>query len=184
MNIVETIAKSLGYSDIQKIDPNTQQVTDGAPAHGTNSLGQATIPTVLLGIFDRLNQNQDISWLSTPASSGNWMPAIFGKRSAEVISHINAYTQIKTNSNIHDIEHIAGEAVRVVKENIQGKSDNDITGWAATNRKDVLLYLPASIEMGKILKNENLDDRTNKMEGPISNLMHKLEGAFNSSQNS
>ena len=47
MNIVETIAKSLGYSDIQKIDPNTQKVTDGAASHGTNSLGQATIPTVL-----------------------------------------------------------------------------------------------------------------------------------------
>ena len=184
MNIVESIAQSLGYSDIQKIDPNTQKVTDDSQSHGTMSLGQAAIPTVLLGIFEKLNQNQNTEWLNKPSSSANWMPAIFVDRTKQVVDRIKEYAQVGTSSDIHDIEHIASEAVRIVRDNLTGKSDNDVSSYVATNKKDVLLYLPASLDMGKLLKNENLDDRTNKMEGPVSSLMHKLEETFNSSENS
>jgi hypothetical protein len=31
------------------------------------------------------------------------------------------------------------------------------------------------MNFGDILHDETLDDRTNKMEGPISNFMHKIE---------
>jgi len=32
--------------------------------------------------------------------------------------------------------------------------------------------------MGDILNDDTLDDRTNKMEGPISNFMHSIENKF------
>jgi hypothetical protein len=51
----------------------------------------------------------------------------------------------------------------------------------ARNKPDTLLYLPPSLDLGTIFKNNNLDDRTGKMEGPISSLMHSVEKAFNTS---
>ncbi|MEO7924436.1 MAG: hypothetical protein ABIR30_12220 [Chitinophagaceae bacterium] len=42
-------------------------------------------------------------------------------------------------------------------------------------RHNILVYLPAALNLGDLLKDESLDDRTNKMEGPVSNFMHKIE---------
>jgi hypothetical protein len=36
--------------------------------------------------------------------------------------------------------------------------------------------------MGDLLNDEALDDRTNKMEGPISNFMHKIENNLSGGQ--
>ena len=37
--------------------------------------------------------------------------------------------------------------------------------------------------MGQVLKEESLDDNTNKMEGPVSSLMHKIGSAFSKPSN-
>jgi hypothetical protein len=42
-------------------------------------------------------------------------------------------------------------------------------------RHQVLVYLPAPLQLGDLIHDESLDDRTNKMEGPVSNFMHKIE---------
>ena len=42
-------------------------------------------------------------------------------------------------------------------------------------RHNILLYLPAAMQMGDLLNDDTLDDRTNKMEGPISNFVHTIE---------
>ena len=36
----------------------------------------------------------------------------------------------------------------------------------------------AALHLGKLLDNPNMDDRTNKMEGPVSSFMHKIENIF------
>jgi hypothetical protein len=36
--------------------------------------------------------------------------------------------------------------------------------------------------MGDIVGDESLDDKTNKMEGPVSSLMHKIETSFSGSK--
>ena len=72
--------------------------------------------------------------------------------------------------------------LRVIKEGIGNTTDeNHIRNFVAKNKPDTLLYLPPSLELGTILKNNNLDDRTGKMEGPVSTFMHKVEKAFNTS---
>jgi hypothetical protein len=37
--------------------------------------------------------------------------------------------------------------------------------------------------MGKVVHEETLDDNTNKMEGPVSSLMHKIGSAFSNPSN-
>jgi hypothetical protein len=184
MNILESIARNLGFGQLQKIDPNTQQVSSEDPQHGTASIGQAAVPAVLLGIFNKLDENQDTTWLTGTTAAGNWMNVIFGAQAKKVAERIVAYARVSENSGAHDIEHIAAESVRVVKDFVAGKSASEVSAFVAANRNLVLLHLPASLEIGKLLQNNNLDDRTNKMEGPVSSFMHKLEGQFNSSENS
>ena len=45
-------------------------------------------------------------------------------------------------------------------------------------RHNILVYLPAALSMGDVLDDETLDDKTNKMEGPVSSFMHKIENTL------
>ena len=177
MNIIETVQKNLGFMTLNKIDPNTQEVVDQDTVIGNSALAQAGIPAVLLGIYNNLEQNPDLSFLNT--DEGKKLERIFGKSVVVVVKKITDYSKIPDKHSLQELEHIASESMRVVKEKIgEGASQNAIRHFVARNRKDTLLYLPPSLDLGSILQNNNLDDRTGKMEGPISNLTHKLEKMF------
>jgi hypothetical protein len=182
MNIIETVQKNLGFNSLKKIDPNTQ-VTLGEEADmGNDALAQAGIPAILLGIYNELEENPDVSILD-PEQKGSLLECIFGKSADTVIARINEYSKIKDKHNIQQLEHIASECMRVVKEKIGESTDEkSIRKFVANNKKDTLLYLPPNLELGSVLKNENLDDRTGKMEGPISSFMHRVEKEFNTTR--
>lgn len=181
MNIIETVQKNLGFNALEKIDPNTQQPTGQENAFGNNALAQAGIPTILLGIYNMLEQSPDLNLLDSEKKE-SFLERIFGKSTPTIVEHIDNYSKFPDKHNKQQLEHIASESMRVVKESIgTGASESAIRNFISKNKPDTLLYLPPSLEMGKILKNNNLDDRTGKMEGPISSLMHGVEKAFNTS---
>jgi hypothetical protein len=181
MHIVQTIQKNLGFSSLEKIDPNTQLVPGSEHLLGNNALAQAAIPAILLGIFNCLEQNPNLDSLSA-APSSELMEWIFGKSAATVTEQISVYSKVRDKHILQELEHIASESVRVVKENLGvNPSENTIRRFVAENKREVLLYLPPSLELGTIVKNNNLDDRTGKMEGPVSSFMHRLENTFNTS---
>ena len=109
----------------------------------------------------------------------NWLDCIFGKKKDELIKRIAAYSNTTIAAAQLETEHIANEAVRLVKENISDKSNlQNISQFATEQRTQALLYLPASLRLGDLLNDNQLDDRTHKMEGPISSLMHAVEKQF------
>ncbi len=182
MNIIETIQKNLGFESLKKIDPNTQEPKGEENAMGNSAIAQAGIPAILLGIYNKLENNPDLSSLS--AGSGNLLENIFGKSADAVVSKIDAYSKFQDKHSAQQLEHIASEAIRVIKEQLGEKTDeNSIRKFVASNKPDTLLYLPPSLDLGTTLKNNNLDDRTAKMEGPISTFMRNVEKTFNSSSN-
>ena len=74
------------------------------------------------------------------------------------------------------MENIADEAVKLVKAAAGSNPTPDkIKNYMNTQRHNILVYLPAAMNLGDVLNDETLDDKTNKMEGPISNMMHKIE---------
>jgi hypothetical protein len=179
MNIIETVQKNLGYNTLEKIDPNTQDTSQNVL--GSTALSQAGIPAILIGLYSRLEMNPDISLLDTE-QKGNMLENIFGKSTDAVIGRINDYSKLRDKLSGQELEHIAREVARVVKEKIGGDaSPSAIRNFVARNKPDALLYLPPALDLGTLLKNNNLDDRTGKMEGPVSSLMHKLEKTFNTS---
>ena len=184
MNIIETIQKNLGYGIIQKIDPNSQEVTDKESTHGNNALAQAAIPSVLLGLFNRLEKEPDVSWISSDQPTGRLLEKIFGDSNNKLVQQVAVYSGLSEPDVRPEMEHIASESVRVIRHHISDLTDEDnISSFVAKHKADVLFYLPATLRLGILLDNNNLDDRTNKMEGPVSGLMHRLEKQFNSSEN-
>jgi len=182
MNILETIQKNLGFEALKKIDPNTQQTKGEDTAMGNSAIAQAGIPAILIGIYNKLEENPDLSVFET--AKGNLLEAIFGKSTETVVGQIDNYSKFADKHSTQQLEHIASESLRVIKENIGEKHDeSSIRNFVAKNKPDTLLYLPPSLDLGTILKNNNLDDRTGKMEGPVSSFMHKVEKAFNTSGN-
>ncbi len=179
MHIVQIIQKNLGFSSLEKIDPNTQQVPGNEHLLGNNALAQAAIPAILLGIFSRLEQNPEPEALFAIPSSGLLL-WIFGKSTEAVTEQIAVYSKIRDKHILQELEHIASESVRVVKDSLGvDPSEHTIRRFVSANKGEVLLYLPPSLELGTILNNNNLDDRTGKMEGPVSSFMHRLEKTFN-----
>jgi hypothetical protein len=180
MNIIETIQKNLGFDSLKKIDPNTQETTGEDTAMGNSAIAQAGIPAILLGIYNKLEENPDLNALDS--EHGNLLENIFGKSTDTVVKQIENYSKFIDKHSAQQLEHIALESLRVVKECLGNKSDkNSIRNFVAKNKPDTLLYLPPTLELGTILKNNNLDDRTGKMEGPVSTFMRNVEKVFNTS---
>jgi hypothetical protein len=181
-NLIETIRKNLGFNELNKIDPNTQDVQEHQKVHGTDSLAQAAIPAILVGVYNNL-QNLETASVILDGDSVNWLSTIFGNKKDQIIDKIATYGQSTPTAAKQEAEHIANEAVRVVRQNIPDhKNFTAVQTFVKENRNDTLKFLPASLQLGDLLNNNNIDDRTNKMEGPVSNFMHKLEKAFNSNE--
>ena len=49
-NLVEIIQKNLGYPELKKIDPNTDEVRSSANEFNEHDLGQAAIPAILISM--------------------------------------------------------------------------------------------------------------------------------------
>ncbi|HEY2649630.1 MAG TPA: hypothetical protein VGI38_10565 [Puia sp.] len=180
MNIIETIQKNLGFEALKKIDPNTQETVGEDTAIGNSAVAQAGIPAVLVGIYNILEAKPDIDALQ--AGHGNLLENIFGKCTDEVVKQIEIYSKVKDKHIAQQLDHIATESLRVIKEGIGNNPDeNKIRNFISKNKPDTLLYLPPSLDLGTILSNNNMDDRTGKMEGPVSTFMRNVEKAFNTS---
>ena len=181
-NIAETIQSNLGYSSLSKIDPNTQDVEEKEKSFGTGSLAQAAIPAVLTGLFNYILQPETDNLLLLQ-DNGKWLPIIFGNKETTITERIASYAGTSATSAKGEMEHIADEAVRLIKSNMSEKYNMDqLKAFSAEHKNDGLPYLPAALQTGQLLGNNNLDDRTHKMEGPISSLMHSFEKQFGSDE--
>lgn len=175
-NLVESIQKNLGYAAISKIDPNIQDIKEKTV--GANSIGQAAIPAVLFGVFNYILL-PGADYIPLFRENSKWLNLLFGDHHEEVVNRIAAYAGTSPANARVDSEHIAAEAVRLIKSNVLINDDPDkLRKFALENKNDVLKYLPAALQIGQLLANDDLDDRTHKMEGPISSMMHSFEKKF------
>jgi hypothetical protein len=180
MTIIDKIQKNLGFDNLKKIDPNTQETLGSEPVLGNSAVAQAGIPAILIGIYNKLEGKPDLNVFE--AEKGNLLQSIFGKSTETVVNKVEDYSKVRDKHIAQQLEHIASESLRVINESIgDDANENRIRHFVAMNKPDTLLYLPPSLELGSILNNENLDDRTGKMEGPVSTFMHRVEKAFNTS---
>lgn len=176
-NLIETIQINLAYPALKKIDPNLQDVKEiKESVYGDEQLAQAAIPAILAGLY-KLSRDDEGSLRiinSGPAADG--LALLFPDNRTQLVENVAQYARVPATEAATHLHKIAIEAIRLAKE-IAGENADPVKlkSYLNDQRHSILVYLPAELDLGDILNDETLDDRTNKMEGPISNLMHKIE---------
>jgi hypothetical protein len=175
IQLAKQIQKNLGYPALQEVNPDTQDIENKTPS---GLLTQASVATVLAGIY-RYSKNMDnvhTIFLETPE---NWLAKLFGDKEELVIEKVQEYTGASDNNVANTMNDVAYEAIKIIRKEA-GNSTDDIRNLMTAERHDILKYLPGPLQMGTILNDNTLDDRTNKMEGPVSTFIHKVEEFFGS----
>ena len=178
-NIIEAIRQKLGVAELQKIDPNTQEVKRPENISSEDYLWQAAIPTVLLGLYKFSGDKTNNAAIVNGSLSSNLLTTIFDGKKEEVVEKVGTYTGNTNEYTAEKMEQIAGKALQVIKENIYGETtDGAVRNFLIDQRNNILPYLPAALQIGSVLGDDTIDDRSNKMEGPMSSHMHWLEKFF------
>jgi hypothetical protein len=182
VNLVKKVQENLGLGELKKIDPNTQQTatSDAAKEH---RLTQATITSVLTGIYNLSRSGDGLVNIITSDTADNWSTLIFGEQAAQVVANIGQYAGRDEAAVKERMDKVAAETVRVIKENTAGDDQvKKVRDFVSSQRDHILPFLPAELNMGQLLDDDTLDDRTNKMRGPLSSLMNKIQGGFSGSE--
>jgi hypothetical protein len=179
VNIIDEMQKILGIGGLQKIDPNTQEVKRPENITSENYIWQAAIPTVLLGLYKFSGDETGNAAIINGTFPSDILGNIFNGKKELVIERVANYTGNTIEYTVQKMEIAAKTAVQVIQKNTaENVSDSSVKTFLINQRNNILAYLPAELQLGKIFGDNTIDDRTNKMEGPMSNHMHWLEKFF------
>lgn len=176
INILQELRKNVGMEPLLKVDPNTQEVKVPSDKEKENKLMQAIVPAVVAGLYDCARSEEGLNFLAGTSSTLDWLTLLFGNNAPEVKQRLANYSNNSEDSVQTHFNSVAAEGTKILRSNA---SENDrkvsIRDIAGAQRDWFLPYLPAELHIGKLLDDNTLDDRTNKMEGPVSSFMHKIE---------
>lgn len=176
INIVSALREKLGLP-VEKIDVKAQHQNRTQDPNKSDDLAQAATAAILVGIF-KFSRTDTGANIIAAESSANWFQTIFEDNEEEVAERVTKYAGSELAATTSYLEHIANTAIQIVKENVGELNAKNIKNFMSEQRHEVLVHLPAGLRMGKVLQDETLDDRTNKMEGPVSGFLHWIEKQF------
>ena len=179
VNLLELVQRDLGYPELQKIDPNTQVMVEDINAPVENKFSQAAIPAVLAGLYKYVQSDEGATVLLRSSDSTRWVNIIFDDTKKEAIQTISAYSQKPKEIAAEKMNVIAMTAVKRVKENLSvDAAQKEVKTFLKGQINNILLYLPAELNMGDLLHDDTLDDGTNKMQGPVSGMIRNIGDVF------
>jgi hypothetical protein len=173
MNLLETVQNNLGYEPLQKVDPNNQEIRHPAEVAPEQKLAQAAIPAVLAGLLKYSDLPEGINIVTS--ENRNWLNRLFSGKEKFAVKQVADYAGVPEQEAEEKMEKISEESVSVVRENVKSPDAEKLRNFMNSQRHNILNHLPATLKIGDLLNEENFDDRTNKMEGPVSTVMHKIE---------
>lgn len=179
INLLEKVQKNLLYPPVQKIDPTTQQVNNEVLETGEERFGQVAIPSVLTGLYKFSVTDEGAKEILKADYTTNWVNKIFDESNRQIIEDIALHLNKPKEVAIEQMNNIADEAIKLAHENFPKEAtEKDVMQFFSSQVNNFLPYLPAALHMGEALNDTSLDDNTNKMQGPISSLMHSIGNAF------
>jgi hypothetical protein len=167
INILTAIQENLGYPPLQKIDTATNQVVADDKTPEEEKFSQAAIP------------DDGAAAILKNEAATDWISLIFDAKRKEAVETIAAYAGQPKKDSIAKMNAIAGEAVKIAKENLTGNAGiKEVKMFFFNQKNNILLYLLPGLHMGELLADDTLDDSTHKMEGPVSSLIAGIGAAF------
>ncbi|HET9825551.1 MAG TPA: hypothetical protein VFP87_09455 [Chitinophagaceae bacterium] len=173
-NIVEAIQQKLGYRPLKKVDPNTQEIKEAYKMSPEEKLPQAAIPAVLAAAIKYSDGKDGINLLSQ-GTNENWLNVIYCGKENDAIQKVADYAGIEADEARRHMQNISNETVTIVRDVVKAPNAEKLRSFMNSQRHSILSHLPAALKMGDVLNEETFDDRTNKMEGPVSSFLHRIE---------
>ena len=182
INLLQQVQENLGYPPLKKIDPNEQN-PGSVPTADRGALAQAVIPAVLAGMYNLVKTDEGAEVIKQEKTGTDWSVELYGEKSSELMNRIASLTSLDSLTAHTAFNDTAIETARLIREQV--KTDNSniaIRQFVESQRNLFLPYLSDALQAGLLLGDGPIDDRTNKMEGPISSLMHSIESGFNGNE--
>ena len=183
MNLIEEMQKATDHWPVEKVDPNTQAPKDELKDY-KDLLPQSVIPVALLGLYHYTRSADNANTLvgGNISSDTNWKGKLYGYHSDEVVNSISSYAQAPLEITESALNHATNTAIKVINDAFgSNATDTPVATVFKDNRSNILQHLPAALQIGVIINDTTIDDRTNKMEGPMSGIMHAFEKIFSDS---
>jgi hypothetical protein len=177
-NLVETVQRNIGYPPLHKIDPNAQEVKDISTYSIREKLAQAAIPAILAVLYKYTRSEHGRDKILSGDTPRNWLNILLERTEPKAVDKVAHYAGVSRKEAEQAMQEIANEAILVVRADIERPDHETLKKYLGEQRHHILVYLPAVMQLGRLLDDDSLDDRTNKMEGPMSNLMHSIENKF------
>lgn len=182
VDLIKILAQKEGIAALPIVDPNTQEISATSEVYA-DKLAQAAIPSVLTGIYTYSRDVHQADTVLDDEFVDDWERKLFGDNLDNVKEEVASYAGVSVEEADVKLKDVFMHSIDAIKENVPSEDGASIKSLFTDQRTNILSHLPAAIGLGKLLNDNSLDDRTNKMHGPVSNLMHSIEKAFSGSQN-
>jgi vacuolar-type H+-ATPase subunit F/Vma7 len=177
INIVEEVQTRLQFPPLEKIDPNTQSKEEAAEVLHY-PVTQAAVITALAGLYKITRTTEGCENLFHD-KTGNWLEEVYGENLTTTIDRVAEYSGAERKEVEKLIKLSADVSVIILQEQFANNVIIDaVMSFMSGQRDNILVFLPGPLQLGEMLHDDTLDDNTNKMEGPVSSLMHKIENIF------
>ena len=100
----------------------------------------------------------------------------------QVINTIGKHSDAGTDAAKRALEKTVTAVKKIVTNNVKDLNGIAIMNFFTNQRTNILKHLPPELHGGELLNDPAMDDRTNKMEGPMSGMMHGIEKIFSSNK--
>lgn len=177
IDLIEEIRNQLGYKPLPKINPNTQEpVSNEIP-----DIGSAAIPAVLAGFYKR-TRSEEAAEKVMNNDSENILDDLFCEHKDDVVSSVASYARVSPEAAETEMKKVVRGVKKVMQNKLKDISGSSVMTFFTVQRSNILKHLPVELHMGELMNDPAMDDRTNKMEGPMSGFMHKIEQIFSASK--
>lgn len=177
-NIVNTVQENLGLDPFDKINPNIES-ENFASEHNSKHFVQAAVTAVLAGLYKYGGTKYGAEELLTLKHPPQILKQLFHNDEEQIVESVSRYGNKPYDQTRLFMERIAQEAVTAVQDETGPHTTLEkIRLYIISQRHNILVYLPPDLQLGTLINDNSIDDRTNKMEGPVSNLMHFFEQLF------
>ncbi len=180
--LIDLMAKKEGMNTLPKVDPNTQSIS-GKDEQEVNLLSQAAITAVLAAFYKYSRDENNAEAILENNEIMDWPDKLFGNNKSSLVVKIASYAGVGAAQAKSKVYKVIADFIQVIQEVVKDNSGKSVKSVLTEERSNILLHLPAVLGIGKMIDDSTLDDRTNKMEGPVSGLMHTIEKTFAGSDN-
>lgn len=176
MNLPQQLQEYLNYPKLQVIDPNTDLPENEKEF---NALSQSALITFLTGMYKSTRTKENTVVINGQSDANNLLKSIFLDLE-KVLDHIAAFSHQTAAVAKEKITAVSAGFINYLEQMDPDKTERPdyLQNLMTAQRHEILKYLPAGLKLGNLLNDDTLEDESNKMEGPVSSMMHKIESSF------